>query len=78
RSYYEFLLGAIIAGVFSLCGFVLGIRRFHLYAALTFALFACGHFMGIVLPVYLLMLGGFITGIGFVILVRFLGEYPAR
>jgi len=76
REYFLIVLGLLIALIFSGSASMLGIGRFHLYAAFALAIITGGGLIGIAFPWLLIVFGGVITIIGVVVLIRFLGAHP--
>jgi len=76
----DIIVGVAIIGIFSLLGFVFGIRRLHLYGVLlgvgNLASTILSHNNGYPLNVPLLIAAGIIILIGCVLLRRFLRKYP--
>lgn len=76
RQYSLLLLGAVMAGLFSLAGAMLENWRLHVYAALTLTAFVVGYLIGLHPRFFMIPLGAVITLSGLVVLIRFLRKYP--
>jgi len=76
RQYFLLAFGLIVAGVWLFAGAVLKLKRFYLYALFTFAALTTAQYT--VLPFWLAMalLGGVITCVGLLVLIRFLQQHP--
>ena len=76
----DIIVGLAVIGIFSLMGFVFGIRRLHLYGVLlgvgNLASTILSHDIGYPLNLPLLIAAGIIILIGCVLLRRFLRKYP--
>ena len=76
RQYFLLALCAIFGSVGVFAGTMLKIGRFHLYGALTFAALSAAQFTALPFWLSLTVLGGLITLVGLLILLRFLHENP--
>jgi MFS family permease len=78
RDYFLAMFGGMLALVIAVAAYIVGVRRFYTYAALTFVAYVIA---GILRPddmegIPIVTAGGIVLIVGTVILVRFLRKYP--
>lgn len=83
RGYFLVIFGAILAGVVSVAAYVIGVRRYYVYAALVFVAFTAGQLAerysdSIDAGVMVTLAGFIIFIVGLIIFIRFLNKYPRQ
>ncbi|MFX0069095.1 MAG: hypothetical protein ACFFA1_08200 [Promethearchaeota archaeon] len=89
RQNFELILGLGGSAVIGLVGYILGVRRFYIYAILGVLIFTVGHLVLVSLGLFpgssstlfgssILVLGALILAPGLVVLLRFLRRYPLK
>lgn len=69
-------VGIVIAAAAVALGTLYGVKRGVVYALVIIAVFTLGHLLYVHLSVQLMILGGMMTTVGAVLLVRFVKRYP--
>ena len=75
-QYFLILFGLIVAIPPFIGAVTLGVSRYYGYGLLILITFSIGNFIRDSFPVLFLILGGIFFGIGLILLVRFLIQYP--
>ncbi len=68
--------GAVLSLIAGVVGFLYGIRRVFIYAALILVIFVIGHVLEFRPTFHFTVIGITMTLVGFVLLIRFIGKYP--
>ena len=77
HGYFLILFGVMLAILVSLAAYMIGVKRYYIYAALVFIAYSIAEFLSVHhggLPV--VIAGGVILLVGLVVLIRFLRKYP--
>lgn len=69
-------LGTVMAIVSAVLGILYGIKRCYFYAVLVFLTFLIGHNMLLRPAVELFVIGLILSIVGFILFIRFMGNYP--
>jgi hypothetical protein len=76
NQYGLLVIGVAVGGLFVFFGWVVQIYRLGIYGAVTFVGFVLAHVFLLHFSYPVILLGGFISGSGFVLIYRFLKKYP--